>query len=481
MASSTFDLETVSLIVANQDRVTDVTFPIQSPVKERIIHLCAAASVKDATHAADAAQAAFQAWAKTPASVRRGLFTRAADLLLAKQDLLATYQHEETGCSRGSARHTVGLAANLLRDVAGKISGVNGLMPQIEGGERAAMVLKVPYGVVLGFAPWNAPFILGARAIALPLAAGNTVVLKGSELSPKCFWALGDIFREAGFPAGCVNILYHRPSEASEVCSALITHRAVRMVNFTGSTLVGAIVASIAGQAVKPVVLELGGKAPCIVLDDADLEAAAAGCAVGAFTNAGQICMSTERIIVQRAVAEEFQRLLVQAAADRFGMEAGLLRLVSSAAVRKHEELISDAVGKGARVVLDHPTILSGVDKTMDLYYTESFSPIVSLHVVDTEEDALSLANDTEYGLAAALFTRDLARGLRVAGELESGAVHINQPTIFDDPNLPHGGFKSSGFGRFGGVHGLDQFLQTKSVTWLSRQSFGSGPLRSHD
>jgi acyl-CoA reductase-like NAD-dependent aldehyde dehydrogenase len=279
----------------------------------------------------------------------------------------------------------------------------------------------------------NAPFILGVRAVALPLAAGNTTILKGSELSPKCFWAIGDIFREAGLPAGCLNVLYHRSADAAEVTTALISHPAVRKVNFTGSTQVGSIVAATAGKYTKPVLLELGGKASAIVLDDANLEKAAFSCALGSFMHSGQICMSTERIVVQRAIADKFRQLLAENAEKLFGKAAPAPVLVASAAVKKNKALVADALSKGASVLFgdangtessDHslrPVIVDNVTKDMDLYSTESFGPTVSLIVVDTEEDAIALANDTEYGLTSAVFTDNLFRGLRVAKQIEAG------------------------------------------------------------
>ncbi|OJJ79206.1 uncharacterized protein ASPGLDRAFT_159344 [Aspergillus glaucus CBS 516.65] len=289
-----------------------------------------------------------------------------------------------------------------IKDFAGRISMIEGIVPNINGsGEgEGAIVYKEPYGVILSIVPWNAPFILGTRAVALPLAAGNTVVLKGSELSPKCFWALGDIFRQAGLPAGCLNVIFHQPSDALAVTNALIAHQAVRKVNFTGSTMVGSIIASTAGRHIKPVLLELGGKASAIVLDDANLEKAAMNCAIGSFMHSGQICMSTERIVVQRSIADEFRQKLAETTEKLFG------------------------------------------------------------------KDAPALVDDTEYGLTAALYTNNLFRGLRVVKQIDSGAVHINSMTVHDEAVLPHGGWKSSGFGRFGGISGYDEFLQTKTVTW---------------
>lgn len=322
--------------------------------------------------------------------------------------------------------------------------------------------------------PRNAPYILGFRAVIYALAAGNTAVLKAPELSPRCFWAIGDCFREAGLPPGVLNIIAHAPSSAAAVTKALIEHPLVKKVNFTGSTVVGRIIAELAGKNLKPVLLELGGKASAIVWRDADLGLAAQECVVGSFLHSGQICMSTERIIVHKDVVGPFEEELKKANAATF-KNAGVL--VNSAGVQKNKRLLRDAVSKGATLLNGDinttessetrmaPIIVKGVTTEMDLYHVESFGPTVSLFVVESEEEALTLANDTEYGLSASVFTADLGTGLRMAREIESGAVHINGMTVHDEPGLPHGGMKNSGYGRFG-ASGLEEWVRTKTVTF---------------
>ncbi|KAF4216064.1 hypothetical protein CNMCM8980_009240 [Aspergillus fumigatiaffinis] len=473
------DSGVIPLIINNESVVTDNVFDIHAPATGEVLHQCAAASVDHANRAVAAAKAAFPAWSRMKPYDRRDVLMKAADIMVARSEELIKYQMEETGAGRMFAEKTCLLGAGFLKDFAARIPSIEGSVPSVTQDGECAMVFKEPYGVVLGIAPWNAPFILGVRAVALPLAAGNTTILKGSELSPKCFWAIGDIFREAGLPAGCLNVLYHRTADAAEVTTTLIAHPAVRKVNFTGSTQVGSIIAATAGKYTKPVLLELGGKASAIVLDDANLEKAAFCCALGSFMHSGQICMSTERIVVQRAIADKFRQLLAENAEKLFGKAAPAPVLVASAAVKKNKALVTDALSKGASVLFgdanatessDHslrPVIVDNVTKDMDLYSTESFGPTVSLIVVDTEEDAIALANDTEYGLTSAVFTDNLFRGLRVAKQIEAGAVHINSLTVHDEPTLPHGGWKSSGFGRFGGgTAAYDEWLQTKTVTW---------------
>ncbi|KAJ5084644.1 Aldehyde dehydrogenase N-terminal [Penicillium alfredii] len=473
------DTPVTPLIINNESVVTDIKFDVRAPATGELSGHCTGASVDDALRAVEAAKAAFPAWRKSKPFDRRDVLMKAADIMASRKEELIQYQREETGAGRPFSEHTFNLGVDFIRDFAARISTIEGSVPNVTRDGEGAMVLKEPYGVILSIAPWNAPFILGTRAIALPLAAGNTVVLKGSELSPKCFWALGDIFRQAGLPAGCLNVVYHNTPDAAQVTTALIAHPAIRKINFTGSTQVGAIIAATAGRHIKPVLLELGGKASAVVLDDANLEKAAMNCAIGSFMHSGQICMSTERIVVQRSIAAQFRQKLAETAETLFGKDAPALGLVNSAAVSKNKNLVADAVSRGANLLFGdaqsnesintimRPIIVDNVTKDMDMYATESFGPTVSLMVVDTEEEAVALANDTEYGLTAAVFTNNLFRGLRVARQIDSGAVHINSLTVHDEPVLPHGGWKSSGFGRFGGTSGYDEFLQTKTVTWM--------------
>ena len=279
----------------------------------------------------------------------------------------------------------------------------------------------------------NAPLILGFRAVSYALAAGNTCILKGSELSPRCFWCIGSIFTEAGLPDGVLNVIFHRPQDAPEVTSALIEHPFVKKINFTGSTATGSIIATQAGKFLKPVLMELGGKAPAIVLKDANIEKAAADCAQGAFGHSGQICMSTERILVHSSIAEKFREALKIAMEKTYGNQSPAPILVNAPPVQKNKKLVEQALSKGAKILTgdinakEHsdtrmrPIIVDSVTKDMDIYQIESFGPTVSLIVVESEEEAIEIANDTEYGLSSAVFTQDLAAGLRVAKQIETG------------------------------------------------------------
>ncbi|KAF2263556.1 aldehyde dehydrogenase [Lojkania enalia] len=476
----------VPLLINGKEVITGTAFDVTSPATHKAIWKAASASVEDAQSAVDAAQAAFRAWSKTKPAARRNIFLKAADLLQSRAEEYGKYMMQETGAEAAfSSGFNVPLAAEMMRDVAGRCSTIMGSIPTCADEGTAALVIKEPWGVVLGIAPWNAPYILGTRAVLYALAAGNTCILKGSELSPRCFWAIGTVLNEAGLPPGAMNVVYHQPSDAAAVTTALIEHPAVKKVNFTGSTAVGRIIAQTAGRNLKPVLMELGGKASAIVLDDADLKKAATHCALGAFLHSGQICMATERILVHKHVKAQFVEAFKGASEGIFGGEKPAPVLVQSAGVDKNKRLVSEAVKAGAKIIHgDHekeeyhpetkevsktrmrPIIVDGVNKNMELYHTESFGPSVSLIEISSEDEAIQIANDTEYGLTSAVFTENLARGIRVAKQIESGAVHINAMTVHDETNLPHGGAKMSGWGRFNGNWGLEEFLRLKTITY---------------
>lgn len=327
----------------------------------------------------------------------------------------------------------------------------------------------------------NAPWPLGCRAISYALAAGNTCVLKGPELSPRCYHAIVSIFKEAGLPDGCLNLIFHRAQDAAEITTTLIAHPAVKKVNFTGSTAVGAIVAATAGKYLKPIITELGGKASTIVLADADVEKAAAAATLGSFLHTGQVCMATERVIVHSSIAESFIAAFKESTSKVFGSNGIMPTFVTATGAQKTKKLVQSALKTGAEVILGDPEesskidpssttmkpiILANVQKGTDLYENESFGPSVALYTFETEEEALAIANDTAYGLSGSVFTQNLATGLRIARGYETGAVHINAMTIHDESNLPHGGAKKSGFGRFTGLPGLEEWLRIKVVTF---------------
>ncbi|TFA98312.1 Vanillin dehydrogenase [Trichoderma ghanense] len=474
----TKEAHVVPFFIDGKDYHPERSFDVVSPVTGKVSHRCGAATVSDAAAAVDAAAAAFKTWRRTTPAYRRDVFLKAADLIQQKSGELADIMANETGATLPWALFNLKTAGELIRDAASRISAIEGSFPALADPSSSGIVLREPYGVVLSIAPWNAPYILPTRSIVGPAAAGNTVVLKASEHAPACMRALISVFHEAGVPSGVMNMIAHDRDTAAEITTALIANPHVRKVNFTGSTGVGRVIGRLAGEHLKPVILELGGKAPAIVWEDADLDLAAQQCAIGAFLNGGQICMSTEKIIVHKKVKAQFQEKLVAAVNEIFPSDSPAPMLINEAAVNRNKALVQDATSKGATVILGdvhanesrgaelRPVIVGSVTPEMDLYATESFGPTVSLYEVETEAQALELANDSEYGLTAAVFTEDLRRGLRFAREIDSGAVHINSMTVHDEPALPHGGTKASGFGRFNSAIGLDEWVRTKTVTF---------------
>ncbi|AXS41266.1 aldehyde dehydrogenase [Breoghania sp. L-A4] len=472
-----------ALLIRNESVAASgaATFDRMDPVTRGVATRAAAASVEDAVHAANVAASAFPAWSGIAPGERREMLNRAAQVLLDKTEEFVAAIVSETGGTRIWAEFNCRIAASLLREAGAMTTQITGEVIPSERAGSFSMATRQPCGVVLGIAPWNAPVILGARAVAMPLACGNTVVLKASELCPRTHGLIGEVFQEAGFPAGTVNVVSSAPEDAPRIVEALIAHAAVRRVNFTGSTRVGRIVAEVGARHLKRCLLELGGKAPMIVLDDADLEAAVNAATFGAFFHQGQICMSTERILVDESIADAFlERFRLRAeslkAGDPRDPKARLGAMITEQAATRVKGLIDDAVHKGARLVTGggqhdvfvDATILDGVTSAMRIYHEESFGPVASVIRVDGVEEAISIANDTEYGLAAAVFGRDVGRALGVAQRIESGICHINAATIHDEPQMPFGGVKASGYGRFGGKAGIDEFTELR---WISIQT----------
>ncbi|WP_321809580.1 MULTISPECIES: aldehyde dehydrogenase [unclassified Burkholderia] len=454
------------------------TFERRNPLDGTVASTAPAATVADAQAAVHAAAAAFPAWSAMGPGERRALLNRAADALEEKRDAFALAMATETGASRLWADFNVKLAADGLREAAAMITQISGEVIPSDVPGNLALGVRQAAGVVLGIAPWNAPVILGVRAIALPLACGNTVVLKGSEICPATHGLIIEALQDAGLPRGVVNFVTNAPANAGAIVEALIAEPAVRRVNFTGSTRVGRIIATQCAKYLKPSVLELGGKAPFLVLHDADIDAAVQGAAFGAFANSGQICMSTERIVVDANIADEFVARLAEKAkslplGDPRKGPAVLGSVVDMATVRKCNDLIDDALAKGATLVcggksettLMPATLLDHVTAGMHIYREESFGPVKAIVRVEGDEAAIACANDNEYGLSAAVFSRDVARALTVAKRIESGLCHVNGPTVHDEAQMPFGGMKSSGFGHFGGKAGIAEFTDLRWIT----------------
>lgn len=473
-------MEEVKLLIGGRDRAAarSATFTRANPVSGEVVSRAAAASVEDACAAADAAAAAFPAWSALGPGERRAKLLKAADLLESRAPQFATLMTAELGATTGWGHFNVHLAAGMLREAAAMTTQITGEVIPSDVPGNLSMAIRQPAGVVLGIAPWNAPVILGVRAIAMPLACGNTVILKASENCPATHRLIGSVLQEAGLGEGVVNVITHDPADAEAIAEALVGHPAVRRISFTGSTRVGRILAQMAARHLKPILLELGGKAPLVVLEDADVDAAVDAAVFGAFANSGQICMSTERIIVQEKIADELAEKLARRVAalpsgDPAKGEVVLGPVVGTPAVERMQRLIADAVEKGARVLcggeIEGPVmrgfVIDHVTPDMALFREESFGPQVSITRVRTVDEAVALANDTEYGLSAAVFSRDIVKALEVARRIESGICHINGPTVHDEAQMPFGGVKASGYGRFGGKAAIDAFTELRWIT----------------
>ncbi|EJL50475.1 NAD-dependent aldehyde dehydrogenase [Rhizobium sp. CF122] len=454
------------------------SFERLNPISGEVASTVAAASVEDARQAANAAAKAFPAWAATGPGQRRKLLLAAADRLQEKAPEFVAAMAAETGATAGWAMFNVGLAADMLREAASLTTQISGEVIPSDRPGSLAMAIRQPAGVVLSIAPWNAPVILGVRSLATPLACGNTVVMKTSEICPRTHRLIVDALHEADLPEGVLNAVSNAPEDAGEIVETLIAHPAVRRVNFTGSTRVGRIIAETAGRHLKPVLLELGGKAPFVVLDDADIEQAVAAAAFGAYMNQGQICMSTERIVVDDKIADTFVEALAAKvktlkAGDPRKANTPLGSVVDSRAAQRIDALVRDAVSKGAVLAgggdvngtIVDATLLDRVTPAMRIYAEESFGPVVSVVRVGSIDEAVRVANDTEYGLSSAVFGKDVNRAMAVARRIESGICHINGPTVHDEAQMPFGGVKDSGYGRFGGKAGIAEFTELRWIT----------------
>ncbi|MFA7680595.1 MAG: aldehyde dehydrogenase [Pigmentiphaga sp.] len=473
-------MQSISMLIngKSENAENGATFERRNPLDGSVSTKAPAATPADAVRAVEAAAEAFKTWQNTGPGERRALLMKAAQALEAKTDQFIAAMAGETGAAAMWAGFNVHLAAGMLLEAAALTTQINGEVIPSDVPGSLAMAIRQPAGVVLGIAPWNAPVILGVRALAVPLACGNTVVFKGSELCPATHGLIVEALNDAGFPAGVVNFITNAPADAGAVVEAIVAHPAVRRVNFTGSTKVGKIIAQTCAKHLKPVVLELGGKAPFVVLDDANIEEAVNGAAFGAFANSGQICMSTERIIVDEAIADEFVAKFAEKAKglplqDPRKGPAVLGSVVDMATVERCNRLIDDALAKGAVLVcggkaentLMPATVLDRVTPDMDIYSEESFGPVKPIVRVNGVDEAVECANDTEYGLSSAVFGRDIARAMNVSRRIQSGICHINGPTVHDEAQMPFGGVKSSGIGRFGGAAGIHEFTDLRWIT----------------
>ncbi|MFC3901477.1 vanillin dehydrogenase [Acinetobacter marinus] len=473
-------MQNVQLLIhgQSQDASNAQTFERISPIDGSVASVAAAATVADIDAAIESAHQAFATWSALSPTERRMRLLKAADLMNQKAQQFCDVAVKELGSSATWYGFNVHLAANMLREAAAMTTQIDGSLIPSDIPGSLAMGVRVPCGVIVGMAPWNAPIILATRALAMPLACGNTVVLKASESCPATQRLIGEVLAEAGLGDGVVNVITHRAEDAPQIVERLVSHPLTKRINFTGSTRVGRIIAETAAKYFKPVLLELGGKAPVVILNDADLDEAVNAVAFGAFFNQGQICMSTERVLVQREIADQFiEKLVAKAKSLKAGdpRQEGfaLGTMESMKAAERIQHLLQDALDHGATLPLGihvegtvvQPSIIVDVTKAMKLYAEESFAPVCTVQRFDSIDEAVNLANDSDYGLSAAVFSQNLASALSIAKRIESGICHINAATVHDEAPMPFGGVKQSGYGRFGSKASVAEFTDLRWIT----------------
>ncbi|TYL49347.1 aldehyde dehydrogenase family protein [Marinomonas sp. IMCC 4694] len=444
------------------------------PSTDLVASRAACGRLEDAEHMASIAAANFAKWSSTDVTERARILRHAKSLMPKYRDRFAQLMLKEIGAIHEWVDFNIKVAAEAI-EAAVELAL---RYPSAQTENENSYTVRQPVGVCLAIAPWNAPIVLAMRAVVFPLAFGNCVILKASELSPATHSLIAELLHEAGVPNGVISVMTNAPEHSEEVIASLIANPSVRRVNFTGSTRIGKIIAGLAAQHLKRCLLELGGKSPLIVLKDADLQLAAREAVYGAFLNQGQICMATDRIIVEQVIADEFIGILKDMMADliagdprRHGVKLG--PIASPSIASRLSALIEDALDKGATLLTGTPrrgqfidaTLLDHITPMMRIYSEECFGPIAGIYRVDSAEEAITVANNCEYGLAASIFTKDLTLAKVMANRVESGMCHINSATVKDDPAMPFGGLKSSGYGRFGGDACVDEFTEVRWIT----------------
>ena len=452
------------------DIVADDLDPATGAVWARV-HQAGAAELEAAVAAAHAAA---PKWGAATAAEREAVLLKAAAILETRIAEIAEVLRYEGGATFGKSMFEASFAVNVLRSAAGECRRIFGETMPSDSPGLFSMTVRRPLGVIAGIAPFNFPFLLAAKKVALALAAGNTFVLKPSEHTPVSGLKIGEIFEGAGLPAGALNIV---PGDAA-VGAALCGDPRVRMVTFTGSTAVGKAIAEACARTLKRYTIELGGKSPMIVLADADLDYAVDAACFGIFLHQGQVCMANSRIIVEAPLFAAFcDRLAAKVSTLKTGdphdpktVIGPLITAEQCGRVSRH---VADAVAKGARLLCGgkadgaffQPTVLASITPEMLVWREESFGPVVSVIEAKDSEEALHVANDTAYGLSSALVTNDLQKALDLSLRLEAGMVHVNDCTIYDEPHVPFGGIKDSGYGREGGRWSMDEMTETKWIT----------------
>lgn len=456
---------------------TGKTFPVLDPATGKELCQVADASPADGVAALDAAVAAQADFAKTAPRERGEILRRAYELLMARQDELALLMTLEMGKPLAESKGEIAYAAEFFRWFAEEAVRIEGGYATAPNGSGRFLITKQPVGPTLLITPWNFPMAMGTRKIGPAIAAGCTSVIKPAAQTPLSMLALAGILAEAGLPAGVLNVV--TTSDSGGVMEPLIRDGRARKLSFTGSTGVGRKLLEQCADKVLRTSMELGGNAPFLVFEDADMDAAIEGAMLAKMRNIGEACTAANRFYVQRGVVEEFSRRLTErmrALPMGRGTEKDVVvgPLIDEAAVTKVTELVKDATDRGAKVLtggagVDGPghfyqaTVLTDVPQEARLTHEEIFGPVAPISAFDTEEEAVAKANDTEFGLVSYVYTSDLKRALRVSEALEAGMIGLNQG-IVSNPAAPFGGIKASGLGREGGSFGIEEFLETKYI-----------------
>jgi len=463
------------------DAIDGKTFDDYNPYNGDIFAKLPSGKRRDARKACDAAAAAFPDWSHTPPAERQRYFLRAADILERRQQEILDIVARETGGTLSWGLFQTGFIPSLLREAAAQVHAISGEIIPADLPGAFFMAIRQPVGVVAAIAPWNAPLILSLRAVALPMACGNTTVLKPSAEAPVSGGIiLAEVFEEAGLPKGVFNVVTNGPGFSGEVGDEFIEHPRVRRLSFTGSSEVGRQIAEKAARHLKKVTLELGGNDPLIILKDADIDYAVNAATFGRFNYQGQICMSSKRIIVERPIATNFIEKFVKKvrglkAGDPLEPDTVIGPLINQGQVDKLHKQVEEAIKKGAKLVCGgkyngrcyYPTVLTNVTPNMNIAHEETFGPVAPIIVVEDADEAVRVANDSRFGLSAGVITSDFLKGLEIAERLESGMVHINDSSIVDEPQVPFGGMKESGYGRHGGRAAIEEFTELR---WISIQ-----------
>ncbi|KAK3990135.1 Aldehyde/histidinol dehydrogenase [Cladorrhinum sp. PSN332] len=485
---SSYSVSDTQLLYINgqyQPSSDGATFPAINPMTGETIYHSASATLDDYSAAIENAHVAFQTWSKTSPSARRRIFLRAADIMESYiKSPAPELMSQEVSATMHWVRVNVFATAGLFRETASLATHIRGEVIPADREGTTLLVERTAVGVVLGISPWNAPINLTARAVAVPLICGNTVVLKPSEYTPKSQDLVVRALTEAGLPRGCLNFLPTGRERTPEVTQYAVKHPKVLRVNFTGGDRVGRIIAGWAAECLKQCVLELGGKAPVIIFEDASLDDAVEAVVFGALAFSGQVCMSTERVLVHKSVVGEFKEKLLRKVA---GLKTGnsleedgvsVSGLFSPASATRVMDLVKQAVDRGAKLLAGDleitgprgtivgPHVLENVSSGMDIAHQETFGPVMILSEFETDEEAVAKANDSDFSLCASVFSRDTLRALDVARQVRAGACHVNGPTIYVESTLPNGGTGgSSGYGRFGGIAGVEEFTERKIIS----------------